>query len=334
MKRFASIATQSLNAAAGVIALYMVMGVAVSPLALAQETYPNRPITLIVPFPTGSGTDMSARLLAKDMAESLGQSVVVENRPGANGTLGAQAVLRSKPDGHTLLIGAAATNASNYAFYPGKLGYTPASFEIVGGLGIVPLSMVVAANAPWRNLAELIADAKKNPGKLACGSGTTTAQVACEIFMLRAGVSVLNVPYKGTPLAMNDLAGGHVQFVFADGSSATPLVEQKRLRVLATAASKRAPYWPDVPTFLELGMSDLEISAWSAVFVPAGTPASVQQRLNAVIRRSTESPESVASRQRTGSLPMPYTLEEARRFVSGEIERWARFVKESGVKLE
>jgi tripartite-type tricarboxylate transporter receptor subunit TctC len=334
VKPFIFIETPGRRAAACAALLCVATTAVVPGRALAQDAYPNRPITLVVPFPTGSGTDLSARLLAKDMAESLGQSVVVENRPGANGSLGAQAVMRAKPDGHTLLIGAAATNASNYAFFPGKLGYTPASFDIVGGLGIVPLSMVVAPGAPWKTLAELIADAKKNPGKLACGSGTTTAQVACEMFMLRAGVSVLNVPYKGTPPAMNDLAGGHVHFVFADGSSATPLVEQKRLRVLATAASKRAPYWPDVPTFAELGMPDLEISAWSAVFAPAGTPVSVQQQLNAVIRRSTESPESVASRQRSGSLPMPYTLEEARRFVAAEIERWARFVKESGVKLE
>ncbi len=315
-------------------ALLCALSAALPSQAVAQEAYPSRAITLVVPFPAGSGTDLSARMLARDMTESLGQSVVVENRPGANGSLGAQIVMRAKPDGHTLLIGAAATNASNYAFYPGKLGYTPASFDIVGGLGIVPLSLVVAANAPWKSLTELIADAKKNPGKLACGSGTTTAQVACEIFMLRAGINVLNVPYKGTPPAMTDLAGGQVQFVFADGTSASPLVEQKRLRVLATAASKRAPYWPDVPTFIELGMSDLEISAWSAVFVPAGTPAAVQQRLNAIVRRSTESPESVASRQRSGSLAMGYTLDEARRFVNGEIERWARFVKESGVKLE
>ncbi len=320
--------------AAACAALLFAFSAAFPIQALAQDAYPSRSITLVVPFPAGSGTDMSARLLAKDMTESLGQSVVVENRPGANGSLGAQIVMRAKPDGHTLLIGAAATNASNYAFYPGKLGYTPTSFDIVGGLGIVPLSLVVAGNAPWKNLADLIADAKKNPGKIACGSGTTTAQVACEIFMLRAGISVLNVPYKGTPPAMTDLAGGQVQFVFADGTSAAPLVEQKRLRVLATAASKRAPYWPEVPTFIELGMTDLEISAWSAVFVPAGTPAAIQQRLNAVIRRSIESPESVASRQRTGSLAMSYTLDEARRFVSGEIERWARFVKESGVKLE
>lgn len=309
-------------------------GLALPGNAIAQDAYPARTINLVVPFPAGSGTDLSARLLAKDMTESLGQSVVVENRPGANGSLGAQIVMRAKPDGHTLLIGAAATNASNYAFYPGRLGYTPASFEIVGGLGIVPLSLVVAANAPWKNLAELIAEGKRNPGRLACGSGTTTAQVACEIFMRRAGITVLNVPYKGTPPAMTDLAGGQVQFVFADGTSASPLVEQKRLRVLATAASKRVPYWPDVPTFGELGMADMEFSAWSAVFAPAGTPTAVMQKLNSVVRRSTESPESVAARQRSGSLAMAYTLDEGQRFVAGEIERWARFVKESGVKLD
>ena len=277
---------------------------------------------------------MLFRSLAKDMTEALGRSVVVENRPGANGSLGSQLVARARPDGYTLLVGAAATNASNYAFYSGKLGYLPASFEVVGGLGIVPLSLVVSANAPWKSLTELIAEAKKKPGEFACGSGSTTAQIACEIFKLRAGIDVLNVPYKGTPPAMNDLAGGQVQFVFADGTSAAALVEQKRLRVLATAANKRAPYWPDVPTFVELGIQDLEISAWSAVFVPASTPLAIRQKLNAVVRRSTESPESIASRQRTGALALTYTLDEAQRFVSGEIDRWARFVKESGVKLE
>lgn len=332
--RIASIPRQFASFFAGCAALFAALAGALPASAQAQEAFPTRSITLVVPFPAGSGTDMSARLLAKDMTESLGQTVVVENRPGANGTLGAQIVVRARPDGHTLLIGAAATNASNYAFFPGKLGYTPASFDIVGGLGIVPLSLFVSANAPWKTLAELIAEAKKNPGKIACGSGTTTAQVACEVFKQRAGVDLLNVPYKGSPPAINDLIGGQVQLVFADGSSTAALVEQKRLRVLATAASRRVPYWPEVPTFVELGMTDLEISAWSAVFAPAGTPAAVMQKLNAAVRRSTESAESVATRQRTGSLAMPYTLEEARRFVAGEIERWARFVKDTGIKLE
>lgn len=333
MTQYSPPAFQRLFPAAAALAL-CALAAAVPAPAQAQDAYPSRTITLVVPFPAGSGTDMSARLLAKDMAESLGQTVVVENRPGANGTLGAQMVARARPDGYTLLIGAAATNASNYAFFPGRLGYTPASFEIVGGMGIVPLSLFVPANSPWKTLADLIADAKKNPGKIACGSGTTVAQVACEVFKLRAGVDLLNVPYKGSPPALNDLAGGQVQVVFADGTSASTLIEGKRLRVLATAAGKRLPYWPEVPTFIELGMTDLEISAWSALFVPAGTPAAVQQRLNAAVRRSIDSPESVATRQRTGSLAMPFSLEEGRRFVAAEIERWARFVKDSGVKLD
>ncbi len=333
MTQFPPPVFQRLFPAAAVLAL-AALAAAVPAPAQAQDAYPSRTITLVVPFPAGSGTDMSARLLAKDMAESLGQTVVVDNRPGANGTLGAQMVARARPDGYTLLIGAAATNASNYAFFPGRLGYTPASFEIVGGMGIVPLSLFVPAGSPWKTLADLIADAKKNPGKIACGSGTTVAQVACEVFKLRAGVDLLNVPYKGSPPALNDLAGGQVQVVFADGTSAASLIEGKRLRVLATAAGKRLPYWPEVPTFVELGMTDLEISAWSALFVPAGTPAAVQQRLNAAVRRSIDSPESVATRQRTGSLAMPFSLEEGRRFVAAEIERWARFVKDSGVKLD
>ena len=302
--------------------------------AKAQDTYPSRTITLVVPFPAGSGSDMSARLLAKDMSETMGQTVVVDNRPGANGALGSQAVARARPDGYTLLVGVAATHAANYAFYPGKLGYQPSSLEMVGGLGMVPLSLFVTSNAPWKTLAELIADAKRNPGKLACGSGTTVAQVACEVFKLRAGIDLLNVPYKGSPPALTDLASGQVQVVFADGTSAAPLLENKRLRVLATAAGKRVPFWPEVPTFVELGMADLEISAWSALFAPAGTPSAVLQRLNAATRRSAELPEAVAARQRSGSLPLVMTLDEGRRFVAAEVERWARLVKDSGVKLE
>lgn len=319
---------------AAVVALCAAAAAMLTTAAQAQDGYPSRTVTLVVPFPAGSGSDMSARLLAKDMSETMGQTVVVENRPGANGALGSQAVARARPDGYTLLVGVAATHAANYAFYPGKLGYQPSSFETVGGLGMVPLSMFVTASAPWKTLAELIADAKKHPSKLACGSGTTVSQVACEVFKLRAGIDLLNVPYKGSPPALTDLASGQVQVVFADGSSAATLLENKRLRVLATAAGKRLPYWPEVPTFIELGMADLEISAWSALFAPAGTPAAVLQKLNAAARRSAELPEAVAARQRSGSLALVLTLDEGRRFVATEIERWARLVKDSGVKPE
>lgn len=325
-----SVPDRLINALVGLCAAAAMLPTAVQ----AQDAYPSRTITLVVPFPAGSGSDMSARLLAKDMSETMGQTVVVDNRPGANGALGSQAVARARPDGYTLLVGVAASHAANYAFYPGKLGYQPSSFEMVGGLGMVPLSMFVAAGAPWKSLTELIAHAKKHPGKVACGSGTTVAQVACEVFKLRAGIDLLNVPYKGSPPALTDLASGQVQLVFADGTSAAPLLENKRLRVLATAAGKRLPYWPEVPTFVELGMADLEISAWSALFAPTGTPSAVLQKLNAAARRSAELPEAVAARQRSGSLPLVMTLDEGRRFVAAEIDRWARLVKDSGVKLE
>ncbi|MFM1988266.1 MAG: hypothetical protein RJA99_1223 [Pseudomonadota bacterium] len=316
------------------LALSAVLAGAMPATTRAQDAYPSRAITLVVPFPAGSGSDMSARLLAKDMTESLRQPVVVENRPGADGTLGTQAVARARPDGYTLLVGVAATHAANYALLPGRLGYEASSFDIVGGLGMVPLSMFVAANAPWKTPADLIADAKRRPGAIVCGSGTTVAQIACEVFKLRAGVDLLNVPYKGSPNALNDLMGGHVQVVFADGSSAAAHVEQKRLRVLATAAGRRLPYWPEVPTFVELGMSDLEISAWSAVFVPAGTPPAVRQKLADAVRRAADAHEAVAARQRTGALALVLSQEDGRRFIEAEIARWARLVRDSGVKPE
>lgn len=303
-------------------------------VASAQDAYPNRPITLVVPFPPGSGTDLSARVHAHELSSALGQPVVVENRPGANGVLGARQVARARPDGYTLLVGSAATNASNYAFFADQLGYSAASFEIVGTMGQVPFVLVVASESPWHSLADLLAEARKHPGKVACGSGVTTAQVACELLKIRAGITVLNVPYKGTPPALTDLAGGHVQFVFADGASATGLIEQKRLRVLAVAARSRAPQWPEVPTLSELGWPDLELSAWSALFVPAGTPAAIQKKLNDAVRIAIRSAESMEFQRRTGSLPLDLNLDDSRQFVASEINRWARFVRESGIRLD
>lgn len=334
---FSSLARKPLAACLSAsLAACLAMGSTLPLLAQAQTqpAYPSRTLSLVVPFPVGSGTDIGARLLAKDMSESLSQTVVVENRPGADGSLGSQAVARAKPDGYTLLVGGAATHAANYALQPAKIGYTPAAFDIVGGLGIVPISMFISASAPWKTPADLIADAKKRPGKILCGSGTTVSQMACEVFKLRAGVDLLVVPYKGTPPALNDLMGGHVQVVFADGASTAVLLEQKRVRVLATAAAKRVPHWPEVPTFAELGLTDLELSAWSAVFAPAGTPESIKLTLNEAIRRAAASPESVATRQRTGSLALILTPEEGRRFITAEIDRWARFVKETGLKID
>jgi tripartite-type tricarboxylate transporter receptor subunit TctC len=300
----------------------------------AQEAWPSRPITLVVPFAAGSGTDIGARLLAKDLAESLGVSVVVDNRPGANGALGAQAVARAKADGYTLLVGSATTNAANFAFFPGKLGYEPGSFDIVAGLGSSAISLYVAANSPWRGVNDLVADARRNPNKFNCGSGNAVTQVACEVFRKQAGIEAVNVPYKSNPQSLTDVVGGQVSYAFADAAVAQVLLEGRKLKTLGVAAARRSSANPDAATFAEQGMPDFEIAAWTAVFAPAGTPASIVDKLHAAVRRSSQSAETVASRARSGSSALDLGVAEARRFAADQAERWARYVRDSGVKPE
>jgi tripartite-type tricarboxylate transporter receptor subunit TctC len=307
---------------------------ATMPALQAQETYPSRPITLVVPFAAGSGTDIGTRILAKDLTALLGATVIVENKPGANGAIAAQAAARAKPDGYTLLVGSATTNAANFAFFPGKLGYEPTSFDIVSGLGGSAISLYVAAGSPWKSVAELVADAKRQPGKLSCGSGNAVTQVACEVFRKQAGIETINVPYKSNPQSLTDVVGGQVAFAFADAAVAQVFLEGKRLRAIGVAGAQRNAVTPDTATFKEQGFPDFEITAWTAVFTPAGTPAAIVEKLNAAIRKSSESPESVASRTRSGSFAINLDVAEARRFAANELDRWARYVRDSGVKPE
>lgn len=303
--------------------------------ARAQDSWPaGRPITLVVPFAAGSGTDIGTRTLAKDLSEALGVPVVVDNKPGANGAIGAQAVARARPDGHTLLVGSATTNAANFAFFPGRLGYEPGSFEIVGGLGASPISLYVPAGSSWRTLADLVAEARRSPGRLTCGSGNAVTQVACEVFRKQAAIEVVQVPYKSNPQSLTDVVGGQVSMAFADAAVAQTYLEGRRLKALAVASAQRAAVTPEAGTFREQGFADMEILAWTAVFAPAGTPAPVIERLNALIRRSGQSAESVASRARSGSVALDFDVPEARRFAADQLARWARYVKDSGVKPE
>ena len=297
----------------------------------AQDGWPSRTVTLVVPVPAGSGTDIGARLLARDLAAALGATVVVENKPGANGAIGAQAVARAPADGHTLLVGNATTNAANYAFFAARLGYTPASFDAVGGLGASPIALYVAMDAPWRDVKDLVADAKRQPGRFNCGSGNATTQVACEVLRRQAGIEIVNVPYRGNPQSLADVLGGQLSFAFADASAATSFVEGRKLRALGVASARRNPAMPDVGTFVEQGFPGFEITGWSMVFAPAGLPAPIAERLNAAIRRSVESPESVQQRARSGGVALQLTVPEARRFVADEVTRWARFVELTGV---
>ncbi|WP_159918063.1 tripartite tricarboxylate transporter substrate binding protein [Pantoea sp. 18069] len=300
----------------------------------AQSTYPSRPITLIVPFAAGSGTDIGARVLAKDMGDILKTPVIIENRPGANGALGSAAAARAKPDGYTLLVGSATTNAVNFSFFPNKLGYEPQSFDVVAGIGTSPVSMYITADAKWHNLAELLAYGKAHPGQLRCGSGNAVTQVSCEIFYKLTGLDATTIPYKSNPQSLTDLAGGHIDFAFSDASVAKTFIDTKKISPVAVAASRRYPAAPEVPSFLEQGIAGFEITAWTAVFAPAGTPAPVIEKLNAAIRKSSHSPEAVQLRASSGTQPLEFNLEESRHFVKQEIRRWAAYVKSSGVKPE
>ncbi|UUZ76030.1 tripartite tricarboxylate transporter substrate binding protein [Polaromonas sp. P1(28)-13] len=317
-------------------AVLVLRGIAASGVAHAQETWPARPITLVVPVAAGSGTDIGARLVAKHMAGTLNVPVVVENKVGANGMIAAQFVARARPDGYVLLVGNATSNAANYAFYQGqnKLGYTPASFEIAGAMGLFPMSLYVAANAPWRTLGDLVADAKRQPGKFNCGSGNSTTQVACEVLRKQAAIDIVTVPYKGNPQSLMDVAGGQLSFAFADAAVAQAFVDGRKLRALAVAATQRNPSTPEAATFIEQGYAGFEITTWLAMFAPAGTPPAILERLNGAIRQSNQTPEAVQSRVRSGGVVVTQTLPEARRWIDAEVARWGHFIQVTGVKPE
>jgi tripartite-type tricarboxylate transporter receptor subunit TctC len=315
-------------------AFALIAACTLSGAVLAQANYPEKPITMVVPFTPGSGSDIVARIIAKGLTETIKATVVIDNKPGANGALGAQAVARAKPDGYTLLLGSATTNAVNYAFFPGKLGYEPSSFDFIGGLGASDVSMYIPSAQPWKNINELIAHARKNPGKLSCGSGNAVTQVACEYFKRRAAIDIVTVPYKSNSQSLTDLAGAQLSFAFSDSTAAQAFVAGKKVRSLASAGETRNPVAPDVPTFAEQGLKDFEFTAWTAVFAPAGTPTAIAEKLNAAIIKLSDSAEMAQLRNKAGSTAMVMDLPSGRRFVSREVASWKKYVEETGIKPE
>ena len=249
--------------------------------AVAQG-FPSRPVRLVVPYSAGGGADTTARLIAPKLQEALGQTVVIDNKPGAGGTIGDDFVAKSAPDGHTLLIGAFAhaVNPSLMARMPFR---TPDDFAPVSLLVTVPELLVVTPSFAAKTVADLVAMAKAEPGKLSYGSsGNGSAQhLAAELFKMRTGTDIQHVPYKGGALAVADVAAGHVPFYFGNMSAALPQVRAGRVRALAVTSPQRSPAAPEIPTMAESGVSGCEISEWNALLAPAGTPPSVIDRLNA-----------------------------------------------------
>ena len=301
---------------------------------LAQQ-YPAKPVRLILPFPPGGSTDLLGRALAEKLGETLGQSVVPENRPGAGGNIGAEAAARSAPDGYTLVL-CAPSLAISPSLYS-KLNYDPARDLVpVALVANIPNLFVLHPAVPARSLAELAQYARDNPGKLNFGTGGpgTSNQLAADMFRSLTKTNVVLVPYKGAETAMLALLAGQVQMVVIGPPAAAPHVRSGKLRALAVLAKERYPGMPDVPTAAESGMPEFEVDTWYGVLAPAGTPGEIVARLNAELTRLMQSKEMRDRLATMGIEPMTSTPAEFGEFLKSEIAKWAKVVKESGAKVE
>jgi tripartite-type tricarboxylate transporter receptor subunit TctC len=306
-----------------------------APLAWAQGGYPDKPIRFIVPFTAGSGTDIVARTVAEPMSRSLGQPIVVENRPGAGGTLGAAQVAKSAPDGYTFLIHSAG-HVANASIYPNLPYDTVKDFAGVTPLASLPNVLIVSPAKGWKSVKDLVDNARAHPGVLNYGSagmGSATHMNA-EIFRESAKFDAVHVPFKGTPEAMTETATGRIDFFFAPLSSALQLIKDGRLQALAVGTGQRSPLLPNVPTTVEAGFPKSEYVFWVALLAPAGTPRSIIDRLNAEALKALASPEVKEKLAVLGAEPMPMSPAAFDAFIRDETVRMTGVVKGAGIKVQ
>jgi len=303
-----------------------------APLALGQG-YPNRPVHVIVPFTAGSATDILARTFGQKLSEMWGQPVVVDNRPGAGGTIGAGIVAKAAPDGYTLLVHSAA-QAYNPSIYAALSYDTVKDFVDIAALGGQPNVLVVAPSLGVKSVAELIALAKKKPGELnfaSAGSGSGT-HINGEKFKLAAGIDVVHVPYKGTPEALTDTVAGRVTYYFAPISAALPFVREGKLVPLAVSTAKRSSALPNVPTVAESGLPGFDYSLWVGMFAPADTPPDIVEKIARDVRSAAQAADVKERFATLGAEPMPMTPAEFKQFMDGEITESAKVIKAAGIK--
>ena len=300
----------------------------------AQTDYPKAPIRVIVPTTPGGASDIMMRQLAQKMAESMKNPVVVENRPGAGNVIGSDLVAKAAPDGYTLLL-----TYTDHVFNPflhANMPYdTVKAFTPISLIGSVPLLVVTNPSVPANNVAELIALAKQNPGKLnfgSAGSGSSL-HLAGELFKIMAKIDVLHVPYKGTTPGFVDLMGGRLQFMFPTSVSAWTHVQNGKLKALAITSAQRSPYLPNIPTASESGLPGYEASIWYGMLAPAGTPAPIIAKLNAELHKALAQPDVKAKLSEQNFSITPSSPEEFGQKINAELDRWGKLIKEANVKL-
>lgn len=303
--------------------------------AAQAADYPERAITVIVPFPAGGGGDTLARIATEAIGRQLNQTLIVENRPGAGGNIGTSQVARAKPDGYTLGYGTNGTGAINHWLYSNP-GYSNDDLEPISRLTTIAAAMVVNPDSQYKTVKDLVDFGKANPDSLTCGSAGngTTSHLACELFKQMTGIQVLHIPYKGGAAAMTDLMGGRVDLLIDVMPNLTGQIEAGKLRPLAVTMTKRLDSHPNIPTMEEAGVPGYDFFAWDAIWAPKGTPQEVLDRLNDAARKAMSDPKTVEILKARGADTAPTSREELAAFVKEEYTRLGEVVKKSGARVD
>jgi tripartite-type tricarboxylate transporter receptor subunit TctC len=299
------------------------------------QNFPTRPVTIVVPFSAGSGTDTGARLLAQHLKDSLGQSVVIDNKPGASGTIAATSVAQARPDGHTLLMGTNSTHSANPSLIK-NLPYDPAKdFKVIGLVGTFEGLLTVTKDLPVKTPEELVAYGRANPGKLSFATGNTTSLVMAELFTRRLGIEAVKVPYKSNPEALTDLVAGRVSMMFPDIASSKPHVDAGTIRALGTVTmGEPTPLAPNLPTLSKTLVPDLKLVGWIALFAPANTPDAIVERLSKDVEAAVNKPAFKEGLAKAGANATFMGSKELKDYIADETTRFAAIFNEIGLKPE
>ncbi|MES2976894.1 MAG: tripartite tricarboxylate transporter substrate binding protein [Pseudomonadota bacterium] len=312
-----------------------VLGLLSLPLfAIAQaQAYPNRAIKLVVPYAAGGGTDMLARLVAQKLSDKWGQSVVIDNKPGADAMIGTEQVAKSKPDGYTLVF-----IAPSHVLNPGMRATMPydtvKDFIPITMVAATPFALVVGNHVPARNVKELVTLAKSQPGKLTFGSAESSSRLAGELFKTLAGVDLLNVQYKALSAELGDIVGGHIHMGFASLTSVLPFHKAGTMKLLGVGGTTRSPLVPDIPTIAEQGLPEYDVTAWYGFCAPAGTPLEIVNKVQADVAEVVAQADVRSAMLQLGAVPVGNRPEQFKQFIDSEITKSARILKAAGIRAE
>ena len=317
-----------------IVRLVVALCVVAVPGIVAAQAWPSAPVRMLIPFAAGSATDVYARLVSKHLSDAFGQQFIVEPKPGANGSIAAQQVAKSKPDGLTLFFTTNTTHAANPSLMK-QMTYDPVKdFEPVTKIGGIAFFMAVSGASPYKSVAEIVEAAKGQPGKIAYASGNSVGILSGATLQKMTGTQMTHVPYKSTPQGLVDVIGGQVTFLFVDLSVSRPHTQSGRAKLLAVATLNRSPLAPEIPSMDELGFKGFDIPAWFGLFAAAGTPRDTVVRLNAEMVRIMARPDVKQTLASMGIDAYTSTPEELGDYVKSEIQKWARLVKDAGIQPE